>query len=227
VDPPPSPSPAWQVALLFPERFWPLGAAAVGLPNGGSPSRPAFQCYDGGGALPVTRPSSSGSGGGDNAGCITFFALAQDEANAAGAGAVAATADGALAKRCAAQLASAWASHGLQAQAARLTAAVDAAVESAAVATASSGGGEGGGGAAVGGGSGACAFAVQRWPAEPFVADDPAPTELHAHPQPVRALGAAAWDGTLLFAGTEADARSPGVMEGAVGAAKAALRLVR
>ena len=37
------------------------------------------------------------------------------------------------------------------------------------------------------------------------------------------ALGRAEWGGRLLFAGTESDQSSPGVIEGAIGAAKAAL----
>ena len=64
--------------------------------------------------------------------------------------------------------------------------------------------------------------AVQRWPREAFIADDTAPSKIHPHPYPVRALGAPAWNGQLLFASTEADQDSPGVMEGAIGAGHAA-----
>jgi monoamine oxidase len=65
---------------------------------------------------------------------------------------------------------------------------------------------------------------VQRWPLEPFVSgQDTRPSQVHPHPHPVPALGTTAWEGKLLFAGTESDQESPGVMEGAVGAAKRAL----
>jgi len=68
---------------------------------------------------------------------------------------------------------------------------------------------------------------VQRWPRESFIADDTAPTTIHPHPYPVRALGTPAWHGQLLFASTEADQGSPGVMEGAIGAGHAAASLIQ
>lgn len=64
---------------------------------------------------------------------------------------------------------------------------------------------------------------MQRWPQAFFVADDTSPAVIHPHPYPVRALGAAAWGGQLLFAASEADQESPGVMEGAIGAGHAAV----
>ena len=65
--------------------------------------------------------------------------------------------------------------------------------------------------------------AVQRWPRAPFVADDLSPETIYPHPHPARALGAPAWGGQLLFASSEADQESPGVMEGAIGAGHAAV----
>ena len=59
---------------------------------------------------------------------------------------------------------------------------------------------------------------VQRWPREPWISDDPAPALVHPHPEPVRELARAEWQGRLLFAGTETDQSSPGVIEGAIGA---------
>ena len=67
-------------------------------------------------------------------------------------------------------------------------------------------------------------FHVQRWPKEEFISDDPNPVSVNPHPHPVRALSASEWNGALLFAGTETDRGSPGVMEGAIGAA---LRVVQ
>ena len=62
------------------------------------------------------------------------------------------------------------------------------------------------------------------WPAERFVSDEADPARIHPHPHPVAALGRSEWDGRLVFAGTESDLDSPGVMEGAVGAGQRALR---
>lgn len=59
---------------------------------------------------------------------------------------------------------------------------------------------------------------VQRWPKEKWIADDPNPTFVHPHPEPVRELARPEWQGRLLFAGTETDQSSPGVIEGAIGA---------
>lgn len=66
-------------------------------------------------------------------------------------------------------------------------------------------------------------FHVQRWPKEPFVSEDAEPRSIHPHPMPNPALAKPEWDGALLFAGSESDLASPGVMEGAVGAAKRVL----
>ena len=62
-------------------------------------------------------------------------------------------------------------------------------------------------------------FYVKRWPQERYISNETDPTEISPHPQPKKALAKSEWDGTLLFAGTETDLHSPGVMEGAVGAA--------
>lgn len=62
-------------------------------------------------------------------------------------------------------------------------------------------------------------FHIHRWPNEEYLSEDPKPTTVNPHPYPVAALSQAEWDGTLLFAGTETDRGSPGVMEGAVSAA--------
>ena len=64
---------------------------------------------------------------------------------------------------------------------------------------------------------------VQRWPRERHISDERQPRTIHPHPCPVPALGRAEWGGRLLFAGTESDQSSPGVIEGAIGAAEAAL----
>ena len=62
-------------------------------------------------------------------------------------------------------------------------------------------------------------FYVKRWPLEPYISHDTDPMGTTPHPQPISELAKSEWDGILLFAGTETDQRSPGVMEGAVGAA--------
>lgn len=61
---------------------------------------------------------------------------------------------------------------------------------------------------------------VQRWPQQTYISEDSEPTTIHPHPHPVSALSTPEWDGLLLFAGSETDRLSPGVMEGAVGAAQ-------
>lgn len=60
---------------------------------------------------------------------------------------------------------------------------------------------------------------VRRWPLEDYISDDRNPLRINPHPEPNLDLARDEWDGHLLFAGTETDQRSPGVMEGAVGAA--------
>jgi monoamine oxidase len=67
---------------------------------------------------------------------------------------------------------------------------------------------------------------VYRWPNEPFISDTDRPEQVDPHPVPSRALSESEWDGRLIFAGTEADRQSPGVMEGAIGAAEWALTLL-
>ena len=66
---------------------------------------------------------------------------------------------------------------------------------------------------------------VYRWPMNRFISgDETRPKQIHPHPMPIRALSTPEWDHRLLFAGTETDITSPGVMEGAVGAAKRVLQ---
>lgn len=65
---------------------------------------------------------------------------------------------------------------------------------------------------------------VQRWPKQTYISEDAQPKTIHPHPHPVRALSTPEWNGLLLFAGSEMDQSSPGVMEGAVGAAQCVLQ---
>lgn len=67
-------------------------------------------------------------------------------------------------------------------------------------------------------------YRVQRWPLQPFISDTPKPKEIQPHPMPVKNLSSPEWARSLLFAGTETDLVSPGVMEGAIGAAKRVLK---
>jgi monoamine oxidase len=67
-------------------------------------------------------------------------------------------------------------------------------------------------------------YFVQRWPLETYISEDPHPRTIHPHPHPVGALSTSEWDGLLEFAGSETDRLSPGVMEGAVGAAQRVLQ---
>jgi len=62
-------------------------------------------------------------------------------------------------------------------------------------------------------------FHVKRWPLERYISNDTDPKGINPHPEPIRELAKSEWDGTLLFAGTETDQHSPGVMDGAVGSA--------
>lgn len=65
---------------------------------------------------------------------------------------------------------------------------------------------------------------VKRWPLEEYISEDPKPTKIHPHPYPVGALSQSEWKDRLLFAGSESEQVSPGVMEGAIGAAKRVLK---
>lgn len=67
-------------------------------------------------------------------------------------------------------------------------------------------------------------YHVKRWPKETYISEDHNPRRINPHPQPVRALSTNEWNDALLFSGSESDRLSPGVMEGAVGAA---LRVVK
>jgi hypothetical protein len=109
-------------------------------------------------------------------------------------------ADRELSTQCVQQLGELWTQHfGLSAQAKRLVSSIE---------------------------SGAL-VEVQRWPLEPYISDVQNPRTIEPHPYAVRALGTPDWDGRLIFAGTECDQSSPGVMEGAVGSALAALGLIK
>jgi len=68
---------------------------------------------------------------------------------------------------------------------------------------------------------------VQRWPHEPYISEERHPAQIHPHPYPIRALSESEWDNRLHFAGSESDLQSPGVMEGALGAAKRVLEALR
>lgn len=67
-------------------------------------------------------------------------------------------------------------------------------------------------------------YHVKRWPKETYISEDANPSHIHPHPEPNLELSSVEWNGVLLFAGSESDVSSPGVMEGAVGAA---LRVVQ
>jgi monoamine oxidase len=60
---------------------------------------------------------------------------------------------------------------------------------------------------------------VKRWPQEKYISEDAHPTGITPHPEPDLELAKPEWNGMLLFAGTETDLVSPGVMEGAVNSA--------
>jgi len=66
--------------------------------------------------------------------------------------------------------------------------------------------------------------AVQFWPHETYISEEARPTTIQPHPHPVAALATAEWNGALLFAGTETDQASAGVMEGAVGSSERVLK---
>jgi monoamine oxidase len=67
-------------------------------------------------------------------------------------------------------------------------------------------------------------YHVKRWPKETYISEDANPSHIHPHSEPNLDLSSIEWNGVLLFAGSESDVSSPGVMEGAVGAA---LRVVQ
>ena len=68
-------------------------------------------------------------------------------------------------------------------------------------------------------------YHVCRWPRNRFVSgDETRPTHIQPHPTPNRALSTPEWDHRLHFCGTETDLTAPGVMEGAVSAAKRVLK---
>jgi monoamine oxidase len=69
-------------------------------------------------------------------------------------------------------------------------------------------------------------FHIHRWPKHPFISDNANPARIHPHPAPVRSLAAPEWANRLLFAGTETDLVSPGVMEGAIGASIRVLKSI-
>ena len=62
-------------------------------------------------------------------------------------------------------------------------------------------------------------YHVQRWPLETYMSETRNPTSVQPHPEPVLSLSTTEWEDRLFFGGTETDQNSPGVMEGAVGAA--------
>ena len=64
---------------------------------------------------------------------------------------------------------------------------------------------------------------VHRWPMEKYISEDDKPMQINPHPTVVRALSQPEWNGALEFASSETDLHSPGVMEGAVGAARRVL----
>jgi len=61
---------------------------------------------------------------------------------------------------------------------------------------------------------------VKRWQLEKYISEKSDPKTIAPHPEPIEDLARSAWDGMLLFAATEADLHSPGVMEGACSAAE-------
>ena len=62
-------------------------------------------------------------------------------------------------------------------------------------------------------------YYIKRWPLNRFVSETVSPKKVNSHPKPDPALASNAWDGDLLFAGTECDLNNPGLMEGALPAA--------
>lgn len=68
---------------------------------------------------------------------------------------------------------------------------------------------------------------VQRWPKETYISEDPRPQRINPHPAVELDLSTPEWDGLLQFAGSETDRLSPGVMEGAIGAAQRVLKILQ
>lgn len=68
---------------------------------------------------------------------------------------------------------------------------------------------------------------IKRWPLEKYISEDSNPTTIHPHPHPVRDLSTNEWNDHLLFAGSETDLKSPGVMEGAVGSAMRVVHILQ
>lgn len=66
-------------------------------------------------------------------------------------------------------------------------------------------------------------YHVHRWPNETYISEDDKPIRINPHPHPIHHLATNDWNDRLLFAGSEADLQSSGVMEGAVGAAERVL----
>lgn len=65
-------------------------------------------------------------------------------------------------------------------------------------------------------------FHIKRWPLENYISSNINPSFIAPHPEPNMHLAKSDWNSTLVFAGTESDLFSPGVMEGAVSAANRA-----
>ena len=239
-----------KVSLIFASgRFWPLSAANMVFPNGGTPGCPAFQVYDGGGAeeegyVENEYGGSSGACETQDPGVLTFFCLDRCD--------VEISTDIALAQRCGAQLAEVWSStdYSLNEQATRLRCSVLKEPEEKALFGKTLMVGTRLHEISIPGESGSASpcherdvdgslaqtprttqnlhhtwarIAVQRWPRERFIADNPSPVRVEPHPRPVHILGCAEWRGRLAFCASETDRASPGVMEGAVSAAKKAV----
>lgn len=245
-----------KVSLIFASgRFWPLSAANMVFPNGGTPGCPAFQVYDGGGAeeegyVENEYGGSSGAGANQDPGVLTFFCLDRCD--------VEISTDTALAQRCGAQLAEVWSStdYSLNKQATRLRCSLLKEPEEKALFEETLMAGTRLHEIRTPGESGSASprhkregvdssldqtsriitqnlhdtwarIAVQRWPRERFIADNPLPVRIEPHPRPVHILGCAEWRGRLAFCASEVDRASPGVMEGAVSAAKKAVSDLR
>ncbi len=67
-------------------------------------------------------------------------------------------------------------------------------------------------------------FHIKRWPHEKYISEDMNPKGINPHPKPNPNLARSDWEGSLIFAGTETDLYSPGLMEGAVSSALRAVK---